>query len=111
MRLLELTTLQVEELVTESSILILSGLFRLLVQAVPRPRSGYGTVCLIDVFVIGLLPISPIASGKLRQLLSHSEDFPIELGEFLEPHDNLSWMHHVATQDYTKVVQTLRSYR
>ncbi len=44
-----------------------------------------------------------LLSGQLRQLLSHSEDFPGELGEFLEPHDNLSWIHQVATQDYTKV--------
>ena len=45
--------------------------------------------------------------GKLQQLLSFSEDFPQELGKFLEPHDNLSWMHQVVTQDYNRAHQTL----
>lgn len=41
-------------------------------------------------------------TGQLQQLLSFSEDFPQELGRFLEPHDHLSWMHHISTQDYSK---------
>ena len=45
-------------------------------------------------------------AGKLQQLLSFSEDFPQELGRFLEPHDNLSWMHQIVTQDYNKVQMT-----
>lgn len=47
-------------------------------------------------------------NGQLQQLLSHSEDFPAELGQFLESHDNLSWLHHIATQDYSKAHSTLQ---
>lgn len=41
--------------------------------------------------------------GKLKQLLSFSEDFPRQLSAFLEPHDSLSWLHHTATKEYAKV--------
>jgi len=47
--------------------------------------------------------VSHYPTGQLQQLLSFSEDFPQELGRFLEPHDHLSWMHHISTQDYSKV--------
>ena len=41
--------------------------------------------------------------GKLRKLLSFSEDFPRELAVFLKPHNSLSWLHHTATKEYGKV--------
>ena len=41
--------------------------------------------------------------GKLKKLLSFSEDFPRELSAFLKPHDSLSWLHHTATKEYGKV--------
>ena len=41
--------------------------------------------------------------GKLKKLLSFSEDFPRELSAFLSPHDSLSWLHHTATKEYGKV--------
>ena len=41
--------------------------------------------------------------GKMKKLLSFSEDFPRELSAFLKPHDSLSWLHHTATKEYGKV--------
>ena len=45
--------------------------------------------------------------GKLKKLLSFSEDFPRELSAFLSPHDSLSWLHHTATKEYGKVLWSL----
>ena len=41
--------------------------------------------------------------GKLKKLLSFSEDFPQELSAFLTHHDSLSWLHHTAIKKYGKV--------
>jgi hypothetical protein len=47
--------------------------------------------------------------GKLKKLLSFSEDFPRELAVFLKPHDSLSWLHHTATKEYGKVCYIVAS--
>ena len=41
--------------------------------------------------------------GNIEELLSYSRDFPEILAKFLEPHDNIGWLHHVAAQDYDMV--------
>jgi nuclear pore complex protein Nup133 len=40
--------------------------------------------------------------------LSYSRDFPEILAKFLEPHDNIGWLHHVAAQDYDMAHETLQ---
>ena len=44
-----------------------------------------------------------VVIGRLEELLSYSQDFPEQLAEFLQPHDHISWLHHVASQDYQEV--------
>ncbi|XP_033106375.1 nuclear pore complex protein Nup133-like [Anneissia japonica] len=45
--------------------------------------------------------------GKRGKLLSHSFGRQQELANFLESHDNLSWLHHIHTNDYTQAHETL----
>ena len=42
--------------------------------------------------------------GNIQELLSYSDDFPEQLAKFLEPHDHISWLHHLASQDYPMVI-------
>ena len=44
--------------------------------------------------------------GNIQELLSYSDDFPEQLAKFLEPHDHISWLHHLASQDYPVVIYT-----
>jgi nuclear pore complex protein Nup133 len=46
--------------------------------------------------------------GNIEELLSYSKDFPEQLAKFLEPHDNIGWLHHVAAQDYHMAHETLQ---
>ena len=48
--------------------------------------------------------------GQLEELLSYSEDFPRQLTEFLKPHDHISWLHHLATQDYPMVYNCVQQF-
>ncbi|XP_071963229.1 nuclear pore complex protein Nup133-like [Antedon mediterranea] len=45
--------------------------------------------------------------GKRGKLLSHSFGHQQELADFLQSHDNLSWLHHINTNDYTQAHETL----
>ena len=50
-----------------------------------------------------VLPVVVRRLGNIEELLSYSKDFPEQLAKFLEPHDNIGWLHHVAAQDYHMV--------
>ena len=43
------------------------------------------------------------SAGNIEELLSYSDDFPEQLAKFLEPHDQISWLHHLATEDFPMV--------
>ena len=56
-----------------------------------------------DACVFGGIASVVRRPGNIEELLSYSRDFPEILAKFLEPHDNIGWLHHVAAQDYDMV--------